>query len=424
MDLNNHLIYLSSNLIGVYAVYKLMHVFFKDIASNNKIEILSYFSYYFIISALYLIVNIPIITLVSNIILLALISFNYEATYKNRFIAVFLIYLILMISETIVSLLTGYLVISVFGKNPGYSFSLGYIFSKLIGFFAALFIENYSNIKKGFELSTSYWLSILIISLSSLYIVVALVDSQIHTVKASIIISLLFLIIVLLFYLYDALKSSAEMKIEKSILEQEKRYYDNQFWLMKSSVEKTASLKHDIANHIGAIGSLIRENEISRALNYINQLEKYAPFNSKIVESGNLVIDSILNYKLDYVKSIGVNTHLDIKVPSDLELESFDMVVILGNLLDNSVEALKKLKENRTIWVSIKYDRGVLIIQIQNNFDGKISVGAKGLITTKDDKDNHGLGLKNIESTLEKYNGLLEYSYTNNLFKAEVLMYI
>ncbi len=424
MDLNNHLIYLSSNLIGVYAVYKLMHVFFKDIASNNKIEILSYFSYYFIISALYLIVNIPIITLVSNIILLALISFNYEATYKNRFIAVFLIYLILMISETIVSLLTGYLVISVFGKNPGYSFSLGYIFSKLIGFFAALFIENYSNIKKGFELSTSYWLSILIISLSSLYIVVALVDSQIHTVKASIIISLLFLIIVLLFYLYDALKSSAEMKIEKSILEQEKRYYDNQFWLMKSSVEKTASLKHDIANHIGAIGSLIRENEISRALNYINQLEKYAPFNSKIVESGNLVIDSILNYKLDYVKSIGVNTHLDIKVPSDLELESFDMVVILGNLLDNSVEALKKLKENRTIWVSIKYDRGVLIIQIQNNFDGKISVGAKGLITTKDDKDNHGLGLKNIESTLEKYNGLLEYSYTDNLFKAEVLMYL
>ena len=424
MDLNNHLIYLSSNLIGVYAVYKLMHVFFKDIASNNKIEILSYFSYYFIISALYLIVNIPIITLVSNIILLALISFNYEATYKNRFIAVFLIYLILMISETIVSLLTGYLVISVFGKNPGYSFSLGYIFSKLIGFFAALFIENYSNIKKGFELSTSYWLSILIISLSSLYIVVALVDSQIHTVKASIIISLLFLIIVLLFYLYDALKSSAEMKIEKSILEQEKRYYDNQFLLMKSSVEKTASLKHDIANHIGAIGSLIRENEISRALNYINQLEKYAPFNSKIVESGNLVIDSILNYKLDYVKSIGVNTHLDIKVPSDLELESFDMVVILGNLLDNSVEALKKLKENRTLWVSIKYDRGVLIIQIQNNFDGKISVGAKGLITTKDDKDNHGLGLKNIESTLEKYNGLLEYSYTNNLFKAEVLMYL
>ena len=424
MDLNNYIIYLSSELIYVYTIYKLMHVFFKDIASNNKIEILSYFSYYFIISALYLIVNIPIITLVSNIILLALISFNYEATYKNRFIAVFLIYLILMISETIVSLLTGYLVISVFGKNPGYSFSLGYIFSKLIGFFAALFIENYSNIKKGFELSTSYWLSILIISLSSLYIVVALVDSQIHTVKASIIISLLFLIIVLLFYLYDALKSSAEMKIEKSILEQEKRYYDNQFWLMKSSVEKTASLKHDIANHIGAIGSLIRENEISRALNYINQLEKYAPFNSKIVESGNLVIDSILNYKLDYVKSIGVNTHLDIKVPSDLELESFDMVVILGNLLDNSVEALKKLKENRTLWVSIKYDRGVLIIQIQNNFDGKISVGAKGLITTKDDKDNHGLGLKNIESTLEKYNGLLEYSYTNNLFKAEVLMYL
>lgn len=53
-----------------------------------------------------------------------------------------------------------------------------------------------------------------------------------------------------------------------------------------------------------------------------------------------------------------------------------------------------------------------------------ISAGRKGLITTKDDKDNHGLGLNNIESTLEKYNGLLEYSYTDNMFKADVLMYI
>lgn len=193
---------------------------------------------------------------------------------------------------------------------------------------------------------------------------------------------------------------------------------------MKSSVEKTTSLKHDIANHIVAIGSLIRENEVSKALNYINQLEKYTSFNSKIVESGNLVIDSILNYKLDYIKSMGVNTHLNIKVPSDLELESFDMVVILGNLLDNAIEALEKLNENKTLWVSIKYDRGVLIIRTQNSFDGNMSVDSKGLITTKDDKDNHGLGLKNIESTLEKYNGLLEHSYIDDMFKADVLMYI
>lgn len=142
------------------------------------------------------------------------------------------------------------------------------------------------------------------------------------------------------------------------------------------------------------------------------------------MESGNLVIDSILNYKLDYIKSMGVNTHLNIKVPSDLELESFDMVVILGNLLDNAMEALKKLKENRILWVSIKYDRGILIIRTQNNFDGKASVGSKGFTTTKEDKGNHGLGLKNIESTLEKYNGLLEYTYTDNMFKADVLMYI
>lgn len=232
MDLNNYyLIYLSSELIYVYTIYKLMHVFFKNRVSNHKIEILSYFSYYFIISALYLIVNIPIITLTGNIILLTLISFNYRATYKNRLLAIFMIYLILLITETITVLLIKYLIASFFSPTSDYLSTLEYILSRLLGFFTALFIENYNNIKKGAEVPTSYWLSILAISLSSIYIVATLVESQMDALKSSIIISLLFLIIVLIFYLYDGLKSSAEMKIEKSILEQEKNTMTINFYL-------------------------------------------------------------------------------------------------------------------------------------------------------------------------------------------------
>lgn len=424
MDLNSNLIYLSSGLVGVYTIYKLMHVFFSDRVSNHRLEILSYLSYYFITSVLYIIVNIPIFTLIGNIILLTIISFNYKTEYKNRFIAVFLIYLILMITETVVNLSTGYLVISVFGRNPEYSFSLGHILSRFAGFFAALFIENYSNIKKGIEVSTSYWVSILAISLSSLYIVVTLVDSQLEPFKSSIIISLLFLIIVFIFYLYDGLKSAAKMKIEKSILEQEKRHYANEFQLMKSSVENTATLKHDMANHIGAIGSLLNKNEVSKALDYIGKLQEYGNLNNKHVESGNLVIDSILNYKLERAKAIDSVINTNIRIPSDLELESFDMTSILGNLLDNSIEALGKLKENKALWVSIKYERGLLIISIKNTFDGNISQGKDRLLTLKYDKENHGLGLKNIETTLEKYNGLLKYSHMDNVFRADIWMYV
>lgn len=424
MDLNNILIYLSSELIGLYAMYRLMNVFFNERASNRIIEVLSYITYYILISTLYIAVNIPIITLVSNILLFIFLSYNYKSPYKNRFIAVLMIYLVLMISETVVILLTGYWVKSSFVENPEYLYPLGIIFGKLMGFFAALFIENYSNIKKGIEISTSYWVSILAISLSSLYIVVTLVDSQMDPLNSSTIISLLFLIIILIFYLYDGLKSAAQMKIEKSILEQERRHYANEFQLMKSSVENTAALKHDMANHIGTIGSLISKNEVSKALDYIFQLERYTDFDNKYVDSGNLVIDSILNYKLDRAKSIGADIHTNIRVPSDLELESFDMTSILGNLLDNSIEALEKLKENKVLCVSIKYERGVLIIHIKNTFDGNVSMDNNGLTTSKEDKYNHGLGLKNIETTLEKYNGLLKYDYTDNLFKSNVLMYI
>lgn len=424
MDLNSNLIYLSSELMYIYTIYKLMYVFFKDRILSHKSELLSYFFYYLIISILYLKVNVPIITLMSNIILLTFVSFNYKASYRNRFIAICLIYLILLITETITVLLIKYLILSFSSTNSEYLSTLGYVLSRLIGFFTALFIENYSNIKKGIEVSTSYWVSILTISISSLYIIITLVDSQMDVIKSSIIISLLFVIIVLIFYLYDGLMSSAEMKIEKSMLEQERRYYANEFQLMKSSVENTAALKHDMANHIGTIGSLISKNEVSKALDYIFQLERYTDFDNKYVDSGNLVIDSILNYKLDRAKSIGADIHTNIRVPSDLELESFDMTSILGNLLDNSIEALEKLKENKVLCVSIKYERGVLIIHIKNTFDGNVSNDDNGLTTSKEDKYNHGLGLKNIEATLQKYHGLLKYDYTDKLFKADVLMYI
>ena len=184
------------------------------------------------------------------------------------------------------------------------------------------------------------------------------------------------------------------------------------------------SLKHDIKNHIGAIGAFIQNNEMPKVLDYINQLEEHITFNNTFIDSGNLVIDSILNYKLDFVKTIGAKIDLDILVPLDLDLKSFDMVVILGNLIDNAIEALNKIDKNKVFSLSIKYDLGILIINCKNTFDGDISIKNGKLVTSKIDIKNHGLGLKNIESVLGNYNGAMEYSYDENIFMVDILMYM
>ncbi|NLY47323.1 MAG: hypothetical protein GX053_15280, partial [Tissierella sp.] len=184
--------------------------------------------------------------MIGNITGLIIISYNYKASNKNRFVAILLVYLVLITVETIIALLTGYVLLSVFTPNPEYTSTFGYVLNKLVGFFAVLSIENYSHIKKGSQIATSYWFSILAISLSSLYIIVSLVSSKMDIIQVSIIISLLFIMVMVIFYIYDGLKASAEIQIENAVLEQEKKYYMKQFDLMKSSVDITRSLKHDI----------------------------------------------------------------------------------------------------------------------------------------------------------------------------------
>lgn len=419
-----YLIYFTSGLMGVYSTYRLMNVFFKEKRRSLLMEFFSYIFFYAFINFLYLKINIPILTMIGNIICLIIISYNYKASNKNRFVAVLLILLVLITVETIIALLTGYVLISIYSPNPEYTYILGYVLIKFIGFFVVLFIENYNNVKKGSQIATSYLLSILVISLSSLYIIISLVGSDMDTFQISIIISLLFMMIMIIFYIYDGLKASAEMEIENAVLDQEKKYYMKQFELMKSSVDSTRSLKHDIRNHIGAIGSLINNDEKSKALDYIKKLGEYTTFSEEHVSTGNLVIDSILNYKLDSLKATGAKIVLDILVPSDLELKSFDMVVILANLLDNAIDALKKLDKDKVFTLSIKYDLGLLIINCKNTFDGDISIENGKLVTSKLDKKNHGLGLKNIESVLDKYNGDMKYSYTDDYFMVDILMYV
>lgn len=425
MDTNIYrLIYLSSQLMSVYSVYRLFNVFFKKRRTSSLIEFGSYALYYILISFLYLKINIPILTLWGNIICLIIISYTYTSPYKNRFVAIFLIYLILMIVETVITLLTGYLFISIFRPNPEYSSVLVNILSNLIGFFVVLFIEGYAHIKKGSQVSTHYWLSILAISFSSLYIILTLVESKIDIMQSSIIISLLFIMIMIIFYLYDGLKASAEIQIQNTVLEQEKKYYMNQFNLMKSSVDHISSLKHDLNNHMGAISILINNDKKPEALDYISQIKDYTNLNKEYIESGNIVIDSIVNYKLDYINTTDTEIDLDISIPHDLDLKEFDMVVILGNLLDNSIEALDKLNRDRFFSLSIKYELGLLMINCRNTYDGTTLTKNNSLISSKADKDNHGYGIKNIESTLDKYNGLMKYDYTDDFFVVDILMYV
>ncbi len=424
LDIHDYF-YLITGIFGTYTTYKFMDVFFDTSKANKKIEFFSYLIHFIVISIIFLTLNIPIVTLICNISLYFALTFNYKATLKNRVISILFIYMILISIESIIVLLSGYLDFTTFNKNPQYSSIIGIVTIKIISYIVALLMGSYKNIKKGIEIPTIYWLSIFLIPLGSLYITLILLQNlnlNIYSIVSCIII--LFSINIIAFYLYDALNKTFKDKIEKLVLKEQNKYYQGQLEIINNSYENIKSLRHDMKNHLAALKGYIEKEEKKKALDYICEINDISYEKREFSSSGNIDIDSILNYKLQEARLKGIVVSLESKVPSNLKFSPLDIVVILGNLLDNAIEASSKVENHKRIDIRIKYKNNILFIFISNTFNGSILYEGDKIKTIKEDKGNHGIGLNNIENILKKYNGTMKIYHTESNFNVDILMYI
>ncbi len=426
MNISNYsLFYIITNIFDVYIIYKFMSAFFDRKDVNRKIEIISYIIYFLNLTSLHLFVNIPIVTLLCNIIVLFLVSFNYKTSLKRRILAIIFIYIILISIESIVAIFFGFLDFSIFSKNDEFSSIAGMIVVKILLYIAALFINNYKNMKNKSVIPYSYWFAIFFIPLTSLFIILTIIEMAADNVYKIIfvIVSLLF-VNFFIFYLYDNLSVQQEEKFEKLRLLQQNDYYQKQFELMKTSLNSTKSFRHDMKNHLAVLRLLVGKDENNQAVKHIKQMTDAIITANEYAQSGNIIIDSILNFKLQEAANHGINVSLELNIPEQLNITSFDMSVILGNLLDNAINACLKLEKEKRLDVKIKYKRARLLIKISNTYNGDLNYIGDKLITSNKDKENHGMGIKNIKSVLDKYDGEMEIEHTENLFTVTLLMYL
>ncbi|NLY70759.1 MAG: GHKL domain-containing protein [Clostridiales bacterium] len=418
------LVYILTNVFSTYTIYLFMKVFFETRRTKVNIEFLSYVLYSLAITFIYLFINIPIVLLFSNLIAFILLTFNYESTVKKRILSALLIYLVLLCVEMIVALFTGYFEFPVFAENY-YSSIYGLILCRILSYVVVLLLNNFKNIRKGESVPNLNWLCIIFIPASSLYIILLLFQAKgltIGQVIASIV--LLLLINFGTFYLYDVITAAMADRIQSMMILEQNKYYDRQLEIMKSSLKATSTIRHDIRNHIFSIRSLIQSGETEETLDYIANIADGLENCKHYARSGNTIIDSILNFKCQEAEQLGIEIRNDLSIPEKLDIPSFDLTIILGNLLDNAIYAASKIEKDPYIDVKAKYDKGRLLIQVHNPFDGEIIEEKGKLLTTKKDKKRHGIGLINIENVLKKYDGTMDINYEDNIFSVTILMYI
>ena len=415
-------VYLITNVFATYTLYRFMCIFFDRKDVDKRQEFMSYSLYFCIISLLYLSFNNPAVNIASNLIMFFMLTYNYQSTTKIRLIAVVSTYMILMIIEVLVMLILQSYGITVTSGNDA-ALIIGIISIKIISYIVMLFMSNFKMISNDIKVSNIHWLSIFIIPVGTLIIVLIMISMDYASNVTESIISIVILLVinVFVFYFYDELMKSYESKIEKTLLQQQNNAYLKQLEIINQSKENIKTFRHDVKNHALTLKYYIDNYDRDGATGYLDNILDFINYSKEHAKSGNFEIDSLINYKMDLAEKSNIKAEVYLAIPHKLNINPFDLSIVIGNLLDNAIEATLKA-ENKFINISIELDRNVLYISISNSYNGNLKLTNSKLETTKDN-DNHGIGISSVQKSIEKYNGTMNIHYDGQVFYVDALMY-
>lgn len=183
-------------------------------------------------------------------------------------------------------------------------------------------------------------------------------------------------------------------------------------------------LRHDMKNHITVMNVLYRSGKTDELGEYLNGLSDSFADSLAVNDTGSEIADAIISEKRAVAETSGTKLVCDGSLKG-LAINAVILCTVLSNLLDNAIEAAEQTDNERIITLTAKRTGSFYFISISNPCRGYVDVSAD-MITTKPDREHHGLGLKSVRNTLEKCGGTLELSCKKAgegyVFTAEVIL--
>lgn len=228
------------------------------------------------------------------------------------------------------------------------------------------------------------------------------------------------LLLAVILYLQNELFKKSAMRQELAVMNLLWKKEQEQYQLSKENIALINQKCHDLKHQIRAIRSLSKE-EIDR---YLEEMEHSVQIYESMVKTGNEVLDTILTEKSLYCRERGITVSC-VADGSQMDfINTIDLYAILGNALDNAIEAVEKLahREKRQIDVLIYRQQNFLVMNIINPLEGSLVYEEELPVTTKGDKSYHGFGLRSMRYLVKKYDGCLSVRTEDGCFSLKILM--
>lgn len=345
-------------------------------------------------------------TTIISIGLVILISlFGYTNKGKKSILEVCFLYVVWLLIEIMISFCVNLLPLD---KN--HSVMAGNIISKIIMIigvyvFSIMWEKTDNNL-----IPARYYVGLLFVPIGSIYIAVNefySINNMKEVLPSMVTFSILLLFNIIILEIYSKIS-------ENFIMEKEKAIYTQQINIMAINTEEQKNVmenfhreKHDWINELIVLKNEIEYENKDVVLQNIDRIIQNCQFGEAISDTGNKCIDALINVKYTTAKGKGIDFILKIFIPEELPINQCDMGIVLGNILDNAIEATEKCNFSaKKIEIIMGIKKEALVLVVKNPLVGSLKTNKDGkLLSTKEDSKRHGYGINSVIKVARKYNG-------------------
>lgn len=426
------LVSIAANIFDVIVTF----MFFDNLLSWKEIRPYKKFLLgFFMFSATLLnniFINNPVFTIMVSIVVLFIVSSGFKGKINKRVLVVIGYMLLVIIADVIVTLLA----IQFFDTNVNTLLNvksnarmINKIMSKPVFLLLVRIVSIFTG-RENFKIYRNCGIALLTIPVVNIALIISMVSFfdyiDIRSIAPIYFASLCILYnTILVFYLFERITKNALLENRCNILE-------NQIVIQAENVKhdeeynnKIKSLRHDLKIHFQALYHMIVNEYFERAKKYLEDTKLVEKVSAHNIHTGNIAFDAIMNAKLAEAEQMGINTRVMCQMPRDVEIDDIDMCVLFGNLLDNAIEGCQRVeKGEKEINIHIKYNRNRLSCCIKNTSLSNLEREGDSFISSKKEKNEHGVGLYNIKKVVLKYDGICKMSNDNGYFQTNITLFV
>lgn len=362
----------------------------------------------------------PLLTLFGNLILMTVLLFACGCGDIKTALFRSCIY---HTSRMVVEVATQSILLATLEGDP-------FVVGNLISTIAMYIIVQMYKRWKGRDLTTPlpfrYWIRLFLVPCSSIFITHYAHVTALHNGETAFFYILSIFIILnnyLIFDIYDKISAQTFMEKQTQAYEQEIRLCVRQATEREEAYRQTRILRHDLKGRLIALRALLEAGQIEETKSEIGKMLDENSLNRHgTAETGNLALDALVNYKYAAASAEGIRMVCQLDVPTELFVEGPDLCIILENLLNNAMEAVRQLTDEKDKWISlsVRLVKDVLLITVENPFNGAVASDSSGKLRSSKSGD-HGIGLLSVKRTAEKYAGEISIHHEGGIFQVSAL---